>query len=484
MKILLTGANGYVGQRLLPLLVEIGHKVVAFVRSPHRIHIPPHCRPHVQIIKGDLLDPDAAESIPKDCEAAYYLVHSLTLSKGKLCDLETTAAQNFLLLIQHTKIRQIIYLSGLANDKNLSKHLSSRKRVEELLHESSIPTTTLRAGIILGSGSASFEIMRDLVEKLPIMITPRWVESKCQPIGIYDVLEYLTAVLGHPDCMGQAFDIGGPDIMSYREMMLKFAEIRQLKRLIIGVPVLTPQLSSHWLHFVTSTNLTLARSLINSLKNHAICKDTKIHSVIPKKCLSFEQAILNAFKNIEDDAVLSSWKDAMVMSELNPDLREYIQVPQFGCLSDTQEVPFQGKTEDLIDTIWSIGGKRGWYFMNWAWALRGFIDQVFMGIGLRRGRTHPHRLRRGDVLDFWRVLLADREHQRLLLYAEMRLPGNAWLEFSVDSKADGKQYLKQRAVFRPRGLLGRLYWYSIFPLHWLIFRGMARSIVRYAETEA
>jgi len=482
MKILLTGANGYIGQRLLPLLVEAGHKVIAMVRSARRLEVPLHCREHVQIVQGDLLDFENIEKIPKDIEAAYYLVHSLTQKKGHLVDLEQKAANNFLKLLKPTSARQIIYLSGLVSDKNLSPHLQSRKYVDKLLRAGPIPVTTLRAGIILGSGSASFEIMRDLVEKLPIMVAPRWVKNKCQPIGIFDVLEYLISVLNHPKCLGEAFDIGGPDVLSYRQMLLAFAKIRGLRRYIIDVPVLTPRLSSYWLYFVTSTNFNLARSLVESLRNNAICQDHRIKKIIPKKCFSFEEALKRTLQKVEENLILSSWRDSMAISDLNPNLLEYIQVPQFGCLTDLQQVRFDSDPKEVVKAVWSIGGNRGWYYMNWAWRLRGFIDQLFMGTGLRRGRTHPTRLHNGDALDFWRVLIADKEHQRLLLYAEMRLPGEAWLEFKIIPQKNGG-VLYQKASFRPHGVLGRLYWYGIYPFHWLIFHGLAKGIIKSAENK-
>lgn len=482
MKILLTGANGYIGQRLLPLLVEAGHEVVALVRSARRLSIPQHCRDHVHVVEGDLLKYEKIAAVPADIDIAYYLVHSMTQTGTHFGNLEKTTAKNFLRLIEPTAVRQVIYLSGLISDENLSPHLLSRKRVEDILRSGQTPVTTLRAGIILGSGSASFEIMRDLVEKLPIMVAPKWVKNKLQPIGIYDVLEYLVSVIDHQECLNDTFDIGGPDVMSYREMLMRFAKMRGLRRHIITVPVLTPRLSSYWLYFVTSTNFSLAKALVESLKNNAICKDQRIRKIIPKTCFHFEEALHRTFAKIEENAVISSWKDSMVMSDLNPNLLEYVQIPEFGCLTDLQEMPFECDPEKVKDAVWAIGGNCGWYYMNWAWVLRGLIDRLFGGTGLRRGRTHPTRLRNGDALDFWRVLLADEKHRRLLLYAEMRLPGEAWLEFEVIANENGKGgVLRQKATFRPNGLLGRLYWYSIHPFHWFVFVGLARGIIQHAE---
>jgi hypothetical protein len=333
------------------------------------------------------------------------------------------------------------------------------------------------AGIIIGSGSASFEIIRDLVEKLPIMIAPIWLNNLTQPIAVRDVLNYLTLVLGNPACFDQSFEIGGPDVMSYRELLLKFAKIRGLKRKIYTVPVLTPRLSSYWLFFVTSTSFSLARFLVESLVNNAVCKDNRIKELFPRKLLSYEDAVQLAFTALEEDWVPSSWKDTLSGSTLNPDLSIYVQVPRFGILSDKRVVSFSCSIEEVQKRVWSLGGDRGWPAMNWAWKLRGFLDKLVGGIGLRRGRTHPTRLKVGDALDFWRVLLADEKNRRLLLYAEMKLPGEAWLEFEIIPHEKGGN-LKQTATFRPNGIWGRFYWYILYPIHALIFSKLAKNIAK------
>ena len=348
--------------------------------------------------------------------------------------------------------------------------------MEDTLRQGSVPVTTLMAGIIIGSGSASFEIMRDLVEKLPIMIAPKWTTNLVQPIAIRDVLDYLTLVMGHEKCINQRFEIGGPDVLSYKEMLLEFARIRGLKRWIITVPVLTPKLSSYWLYFITTANFPLAQALVQSLKNNAICKERRILEIFPKKPLSFEEAIKRAFQRLEEDMVPSSWKDAVGESGIYPDFSKYLKIPEHGVLKDEQRVQFEVPPDDVQNTIWSMGGSQGWLYMNWAWHLRGFIDKLAGGVGLRRGRTSPHHLREGDALDFWRVLIADSKHRRLLLYAEMKVPGEAWLEYKIED-----QTLIQTATFRPQGLLGRLYWYVLLPFHKLIFRGMARKIVENSK---
>ncbi len=472
MKILLTGANGYIGTRLLPRLLDEGHEIYALVRSRSRMIVPEKVQSQLHIIEADLLNPSSLLQIPTDIDAAYYLVHSMSYSQ-KFSELEAASAKNFAERLGNTKAKQIIYLSGLANEIHLSRHLTSRKKVGEILKMGKVPVTILMAGIIVGSGSASFEIIRDLVEKLPIMIAPKWLKQLTQPIAVRDVLAYLTLVLGHPACLGQSFEIGGPDIMSYKDLLLNFAKMRGLKRKIFTVPVLTPRLSSYWLFFVTSTSFSLARFLVDSLINNAVCKENRIQAIFPKKLLSYQEALQLAFARIEEDWVPSSWKDTLSGSTLNPDLSIYVHVPRFGILSDRRVIPFSCPVEEVQKRIWSLGGTRGWLTMTWAWKLRGFFDKLVGGIGLRRGRTHPTRLKVGDALDFWRVLLADEKNRRLLLYAEMKLPGEAWLEFEIFP-----QQLKQTASFRPNGVWGRFYWYGLYPFHVLIFSRLAKRLAK------
>jgi len=470
MKILLTGSTGYIGGRLLPKLLKEGHHVVILVRDCRRVET--LRGPNLTVIEGDLLKPDTLHSIPKDIEAAYYLVHSMSASLKEFSSLEETSAHNFVTALKKTACRHLIYLSGIVSDKDLSPHLKSRQKVGEIFLESPISTTVLQAGIIIGSGSASFEIIRDLVEKLPIMVSPKWVMTKCQPIAISDVLDYLTKVLDRKEAFDKTFDIGGPDILTYREMLLEFAKFRGLKRFIITIPVLTPHLSSLWLVFITSTNFTLARTLIESMKNQVVCKDREIDKIVPKRCLSYKKALDRAFQKIKQNAVISSWKDSLSQSELGPDMSRYIHPPEQGCFREKMVFNFKCERHCVIDNIWSIGGENGWHRLNWAWRLRGMLDQLIGGVGLRRGRTHPTDLRAGDALDFWRVIYANREEGRLLLYAEMRLPGEAWLELKVE-----KETYIQTAIFRPRGVLGRLYWYAMIPFHKIIFKGMGESII-------
>ena len=343
--------------------------------------------------------------------------------------------------------------------------------MEETLSNGTASLTVLRAAIIVGSGSASFEIIRDLCEKLPIMVTPRWVKTKCQPIAIRDVLTYLTGVLGNEQCYNDSFDIGGPDVLTYREMMMEYSRFRELNLSIITLPFLSPKISSYWLYFVTSTSYKLALNLVDSMRVEVITQDTRLQKILDVNPISYRKAIELAFKKIKQNQVVSSWKDSMVSGRFRKDLKQYVEVPDHGCVFDKQTIKLN-HPEKALENVWSIGGERGWYYANWLWKIRGYIDKIFGGVGLRRGRTHVSKIYEGDALDFWRVILADKKNKRLLLFAEMKVPGEAWLEFKIDSN----NVLHQTATFRPRGLWGRLYWYTMLPFHYFIFGGMIRRI--------
>lgn len=471
MKILLTGANGYIGMRLLPQLLEMGHEVVCAVRDENRLSVDKETRAQIEVVEVDFLKEFQETLIPKDIDAAYFLIHSMSSSIHDFDAMEAKTARNFNAHLKHTQIQQVIYLSGIVNDDNLSKHLSSRKNVEDILYQGSFKLTVLRAGIIVGSGSSSFEIIRDLCEKLPVMITPKWVLTKTQPIAIRDVISFLTGVLGNEKTFDDSYDIAGPDILTYKEMLHTYAEARGFKNWIWTVPVMTPKLSSYWLYFVTSTSYKLALNLVDSMKIEVIARDTRLQDILAIQPHTYKEAIDMAFKKIEQNLVVSSWKDSMISGRFNANLEKYIQVPKYGILKDVQQLKIKNP-EEVLERIWSIGGENGWYYGNWLWKIRGFLDKLFGGVGLRRGRTHPNRIYAGDALDFWRVLLADKNGKRLLLFAEMKLPGEAWLEFKIDEN----NILHQTATFRPRGLMGRLYWYSIVPFHYFIFGGMIRNL--------
>ncbi|OGX89426.1 epimerase [Hymenobacter lapidarius] len=484
MKILLTGATGYIGQRLLPLLAA-DHDVVCLVRDPRRFSLPDSVpealRARVQVAKGDLLRPATLKHLPTDIDAAYYLVHSMSGHGENFFTLEQQSAHNFTQYLNTTPARQVIYLSGIANDEGLSVHLRSRRAVENVLGQATTARlTVLRASIIIGSGSASFEIIRDLVEKLPVMVTPKWLNSRCQPIGIRDIMYYLMSVLNNPDCLGKAFDVGGPDVLTYRQMLLGLAAERGYKRWIVTVPVLTPRLSSWWLYLVTSTTFSLAQSLVESLKNDTVCDPAKsINGVIPHECMGYRAALALAFQRIEQNEVVSSWSDALSSGTMRQNYMDAIQIPKNGMFFDRQLMAFQRPAAEVLDNIWRIGGDRGWYKTDWLWRLRGLLDKAVGGVGLRRGRRSPSRLRAGDPLDFWRVLVADKASQRLLLYAEMKLPGEAWLQFRIVDQPDGGHAVEQLAAYRPRGLAGRLYWYAVLPFHGIIFKGMVKNLIQY-----
>ncbi|APY09448.1 epimerase [Winogradskyella sp. J14-2] len=471
MQILITGTTGYIAKRLALQLLEEGHELVCCVRDLNRIPDEIEEHPRCSFIKMDFLSPEP-NKIPKTIDAAYYLIHSMATNADDFEDLERQCAHNFKNLIEATECKQVIYLSGIVNDDSLSKHLKSRLQVEETLKSNSYALTTFRAGIIVGSGSASFEIIRDIVEKLPVMITPKWLNTKTQPLGIRDVLTYLSQALGKEALYNKSYDIFGPEVLTYKEMLLQFAEVRGLKRYIYTLPVLSPKLSSYWLYFVTSTSFQLAQALVDSMKVEVIGKPSDINKHIDIEPLSYKEAVNLAFQRIEQNSVISSWKDAVSSGRFKDQLSKHIELPQYGCFKDIRSRTIENE-DYTLNKIWSIGGRNGWYSFNSLWKIRGYVDKLFGGVGLRRGRTHDTYLEAGDPLDFWRVLFADRGEKRLLLFAEMRLPGEAWLEFKIV-----KNKLYQRAVFRPKGLWGRLYWYMVLPFHAFVFKGMINALIK------
>lgn len=476
MRILLTGANGYIGMRLLPQLLEMDHEVICAVRNANRFTSNKNIRNKVEIVELDFLKDSETPDKIKNIDVAFYLIHSMSGSTEDFDEQEARSAENFNKIMAGTSVKQVIYLSGIINEEKLSKHLESRKKVEEILYTGNFKLTVIRAAIIVGSGSSSFEIIRDLCEKLPVMITPRWVETKCQPIAIRDVIKFLTGVIGNEKCYNESFDVGGPDILSYREMMEIYAKIRGLKIWIIGVPIMSPKLSAYWLYFVTSTSFKLAQNLVDSMKIEVVTSDTRLQEILNIDPITYQEAIKLAFYKIEQNQVISSWKDSLSSGRFKKELNDYIQVPTYGCLKDEQSVKLQNP-DVVLERIWAIGGLNGWYYGNWLWKVRGLIDKFFGGVGLRRGRTHPTQITAGDSLDFWRVLLADKEEKRLLLFAEMKVPGEAWLEFRIDEE----DVLHQIATFRPKGIWGRLYWYAMYPFHYFIFEGMLNKIAKGEE---
>ncbi len=474
MKILITGANGYIGRRLIPVLLEQGHELFCCVRDKARFDWHRrHGRLHT--LELDFLKVDSSVVFPKDLDVAFYLIHSMNSVIGDFAAPERLSANRFCELLEPTRCRQIVYLSGIVNEKNLSAHLSSRLAVEQILRSGRIPCTVLRAGIVVGSGSASFEIIRDLVEKLPVMIAPKWLQTRGQPIAVRNVIQFLVGVMLREDTFNRGFDIGGPGVLNYRQMLTQFAAVRGLRRLIITVPVMTPRLSSYWLYFITSTSFALAANLVDSMKIDTIPRKNDLAEQLGITLLSYRQAVELALERIESGNVVSGWKDSFASSGASLALMHSATVPPHGCFKDVRMRMVTGRVELVWQRVWSIGGDTGWYYGNWLWALRGLFDKMVGGVGLNRGRTHVNDIEVGDALDFWRVLVADKQARRLLLFAEMRLPGEAWLEFQIVPTKDGDQLI-QTATFRPRGVSGRLYWYALLPLHYFVFNGMIDAL--------
>jgi uncharacterized protein YbjT (DUF2867 family) len=474
-KILVTGANGFVGKRLILHLLNQGHEIYALCRIKGT-QVFAEDKPNLHYIWGDLRNLETLKEIPNVIDAAYYLVHSMSEIVGNLIETEIEVVEQFLRGIKNSRIKQIIYLGGIINDeKRLSPHLKSRLLVEEAIKRSGIPYTVLRASIIIGAGSASFEIIRDLCEKLPVMIAPKWVNSLCQPIAIGDVLFYLSSVLLNENCANKIFDIGGPEIFTFKESMLRYAKFRNLNRWIIHVPVLTPRLSSYWLVFITSVRYSLCSYLVESMKTSTVVQLDEIQRIFPHVCLSYQEALELAFQKIAQNEVVSSWMDSWEIAGTNPNIENYIQVPVEGCLKDERKVLVKDSQAAAIERIWRIGGETGYYALDWAWHLRGLFDQMIGGVGLNRGRRHPSEIQVGDSIDFWRVILADKNHGHLILYAGMKVPGEAWLQFKLEEKNDAL-FLVQTATFRPKGILGRLYWYALIPFHLFIFQKMANAL--------
>lgn len=471
MNILLTGATGYIGKRLLPLLIQQGHFVICCVRDKKRFPVSKSLSESVMVIEVDLLKKDTLQNIPLNIDGAYYLVHSMSAS-SEYTEMEKMAAKNFQSRMNATNVKHVIYLSGIVNEDKISKHLSSRKAVEDELAKGKYAFTTFRAGIIIGSGSASFEIIRDLVEKLPIMIAPKWLKTKCQPIGIRNVANILIKALFNKETFNRNFDIGDSDILTYKQMLLQYAEVRKLKRFIISFPVMTPRLSSYWLFFVTSTSYKLASALVDSMKIEVVCRNNDINAILDIKPYSYKEILMQAFDKIEQNQIISSWRDAFISSNSNFYISDFINVPKFGCYHYPVKRKIKNR-EKCIEKIWKIGGDTGWYYANWLWKIRGALDKITGGVGLKRGRTSADKINTGDSLDFWRVIFADKKAGRLLLYAEMNLPGEAWLDFKVD-----ENNLYQTATFRPKGVWGRVYWALLYPFHLFIFPGIANALVK------
>ncbi|MGL5690945.1 MAG: SDR family oxidoreductase [Bacteroidales bacterium] len=478
MNILLTGVTGYIGGRMLPLLLAANHQVYCLIRDIKRMPEEYRQNPQIHLIEGDLVKGSGLAAIPEDLDVAYYLVHSMSGSTTHFLEDELQAATNFVNRIKETRIRQVIYLSGFDHEKNLSKHLESRKETADILKSSDhFAVTVLHAGIVIGSGSASFEIISDLVEKLPVMLVPEFMENKCQPIAVRDVLFYLTSVLGNENTYNRDYDIGGPDILSYKEMLLHVAKVRGLKRHIFVFPIIRTRLCANWLYFVTSTSYKLALNLTESMKNNTICAEHLIQELFPRDLLNYDTAVQFAYEKEENDDVFTSWRDSFSSSGINWKINDRIHIPKFGVYKHIQDTVLEIPVEEALDRIWQTGGENGWWYANWLWRLRGFLDLFDHGVGIKRGRTHKTILYPGETVDFWRVLVADKNEKRLLLYAEMWMPGEGWLDFKIISMLEGPT-LRICATMRPKGIPGRLYWYMTLPFHDRIFTGMGRKLAK------
>lgn len=481
--VLVTGATGYVGGRLVPLLLESGYLLRVMGRSLDKLKCRPWAsHPAVRFARADMFDPDSLLEACRGCRAAYYLVHSMNSGTRDFVEADRRAAMNMAEASSKAEMKRIIYLGGLGEEgPRMSKHLRSRQEVAGLLASQGVPVTFLRAAVILGSGSASFEMLRYLVERLPVMTTPRWVDTPCQPIGIRNVLNYLEGCLENEQTTGETFDIGGPEIVSYRKLMETYAQKAGLKkRLIIPVPVLTPQLSSYWVHLITPLPSSLARPLIEGLRTPVVCRENRIRDLVPQKLLTCEEAIGLALQRTREHAVPTCWADAG--EHLVP---EWSQCGDAGYAGGTvfevgYRVVLKAPAEKIWPVIQRLGGANGWYYGKVFWTLRGAFDRLIGGVGLRRGRRHPVELFAGDALDFWRVMEVEAP-KTLKLTAEMKLPGEALLEFELTPLEGGATELKQLSRFLPRGLFGIVYWYVFYPFHQLLFKGMLANIAKKAR---
>ncbi|MGW3482688.1 SDR family oxidoreductase [Rhodococcus indonesiensis] len=486
LRILVTGATGYIGGRLAPLLVDAGHRVRVLARTPDKLRDVPWAG-DVEIVRGDLTDPQSLAVACRDVDVLYYLVHSMG-GRGEFIDTERAEAENVAAAARAAGVRRIVYLGGLHPDTaDLSTHLRSREQVGRILVESGVPTLVLQAGVVIGSGSASFEMIRHLSNRLPLMTTPKWVNNKIQPIAVRDVLHYLVGAATAPLPRSRTYDIGGPDVLRYGEMMQVYAEVAGLRRRrILVLPVLTPKLAGLWIGLVTPIPPSLGRALIESLSNDAVVSEHDIDDVIPPPpggLTGYREAVRLALRKIERGDVETTWASASPVGAPAEPLPSDPHWAGEVVFVDERCIDCDTDASTVWEVVESIGGENGWYSFPLAWTIRGWLDRFAGGVGLSRGRRNPRTLHTGDALDFWRVERLERP-TLLRLRAEMRAPGGAWLEWRIEPLDPGRARLHQRAIFFPKGLAGRVYWYALVPFHGIIFKGMLENIAGAAHRAA
>lgn len=474
--ILVTGGTGYIGGRLVPRLLRAGHRVRCLARNPERLA--DRAWPEVELVRGDASDPATLKTALAGVDQAYYLIHAMGDTKGDFRAQDLQQARLFATACAEAGVARIIYLGGLGDpDRWRSHHLASRQEVGAALASKGVPVLEFRAAVIVGSGSASFEMIRYLTERLPVMVTPRWVHTRCQPIGVRDVLAYLVEAQEHPEISG-ILEIGGRDVLSYRDMMSLYAEVRGLRRFIIPVPVLTPRLSSLWVDLVTPIPKSLARPLIEGVATEVVVRDTRAKELFGVRPSGYREAVAVALQRLAEDAVETTWASSLASLPSSIPAGHALG-SQEGLLLERHRIEVQAAPAVVFRAFCSLGGEAGWPCGNALWQVRGFLDRLLGGVGMRRGRRHPRELRVGDPVDFWRVETLE-PNRMLRLQAEMKLPGHAWLQFEVSASPEGSR-LEQTAYFEPRGLLGLLYWFTALPFHRFIFPGMIRALKARAE---
>ncbi len=478
MRILITGATGYVGGRLVPRLLAAGHNVRCMVRDPSRLQGRLWIN-QVETVTGDVLDEATLAPALAGIDVAYYLVHSMG-SGHDFHARDARAARAFGEAAKAAGVRRLVYLGALGDPAtDLSEHLRSRQQTGDALREAGVPVTEFRAAVIVGAGSLSFEMIRYLTERVPVMICPSWVYTRIQPIAIRNVLDYLVATLDVPESAGQIVEIGGANVITYGEMMTGYARLRGLRRALVPVPVLTPRLSSYWVHLVTPIPSAIARPLIEGLRNEVVVRDRRAETLFPEiHPMGYDEAVGAALARLDAGAVETAWSDALATSQ--GDVPPVVLTTQDGMVIEHRQLVVDASPARVFKAFTSLGGRTGWLYMNWTWQIRGAMDRLVGGVGMRRGRRHPQEVRVGDALDFWRVEAVEPD-SLLRLRAEMKVPGRAWLQFQARAQEGGRTLVSQTAFFAPRGLWGLVYWYALYPIHQLIFSGMIRRLAERAD---